>query len=198
MLTITFAFHPRHRPGQVLQQVESKLNVFDIDAIAPTLKQALRAEHEALLEDIEYLQQCLQEKGDEREANLRPPPPITDLKDFGRTLQGMERLGQAEARILDAAGGTGHEFREAEVLRIGHSPAVPQDAVPPLAPATALEPIDLGAGRAGLPPPRPPLGRVPRAPPSKPSLGKPPPASSRARRLRGIVNDSRRQQEQGS
>lgn len=181
-----------------MQQVESKLNVFDIDAIAPTLKQALRAEHEALLEDIEYLQQCLQEKGDEREANLRPPPPMTDLKDFRRTLQGMERLGQAEARILDAAGRTGHEFREAEVLRIGHSPAVPQDAVPPLAPATALEPIDLGAGRAGLPPPRPPLGRVPRAPPSKPSLGKPPPASSRARRLRGIVNDSRRQQEQGS
>ncbi|QDZ25215.1 hypothetical protein HOP50_16g77610 [Chloropicon primus] len=184
---------------KVLQQVESKLNVFDIDTIAPTLKQVLLAEHEALLEDIEYLQQCLQDRSGEREANLQPPPSMNDLKDFSKTLQGVEKLSQVEAKLLDVSNslGTDRGFGGANILKVHQNPDI--DAPQSLGPSILgpLDPAAFGGSQPmlknALPPPLPPVNagnRVPRAPSSKPTSAKPP-SSSRARRLRGLVSENR-------
>ena len=191
----------------VLQQVESKLNVFDIDAIAPVLKQVLHAEHETLLEDIDYLQDCLQDKGGEMSAGDEAPPTMTDLKDFGKTLQGVERMSQVD-KLLDVSN------RPAEGLSQGgeqnflklHQTAVstPDTVLPP--PPLSLDPL---GGPGTMMPPHPPSRakapqrlapppdrsqhrHIPRAPPTKPGVAPSKPPSSRARKLRGIVSENRR------
>ena len=46
--------------AQIISDVQPKLNAFDIDAITTQIREALKSEHEALMEDVEYLHQCLQ------------------------------------------------------------------------------------------------------------------------------------------
>lgn len=55
---------------QVIEAVHPKLNAFDIDGVAEQLREAFRAEHEALLEDVEYLHQCLEVRGGGEQERL--------------------------------------------------------------------------------------------------------------------------------
>ena len=155
---------------KVLQQVESKLNVYDIDTIAPTLKQVLQAEHEALLEDIEYLQQCLQDKSGERTATVAPPS-MKELKDFGKTLQGVSQVD----KLLDVSNRPLHGGALEE-----ESSELPNDGISSLTRDPLMHlPRQLEALR------------VPKAPPKPLAKGSGKPPSSRARKLRGMISQSR-------
>ena len=100
----------------MIEAVQPKLNAFDIDAVTAFLRDALKVEHDALLEDIEYLHQCLEVRSPARllrcaqhgsskprrsecafsnaqsEAELhstasQPPPTLTDLTQYSEKLQ---------------------------------------------------------------------------------------------------------------
>lgn len=45
---------------QVVSSLRTKLNIFDIGAVSEQLRDAFRVEHDALLEDVQYLHECLQ------------------------------------------------------------------------------------------------------------------------------------------
>jgi hypothetical protein len=45
---------------KVIASLKPKLNAFDVEVVTEQLRDAFRAEHEGLLEDVEYLHQCLQ------------------------------------------------------------------------------------------------------------------------------------------
>mmetsp|Transcript_29087 Transcript_29087/g.74593 ORF Transcript_29087/g.74593 Transcript_29087/m.74593 type:complete len:237 (-) Transcript_29087:106-816(-) len=46
--------------SQVVSSLRTKLNIFDIGAVSEQLRDAFRVEHDALLEDVQYLHECLQ------------------------------------------------------------------------------------------------------------------------------------------
>ena len=119
---------------KLLRQVDSKLNVFEIDAVAPAIRAALRREHDALLEDIDFLQEYLQGKSAEVQAAEMPPPTLSDLKDFGRKLETegqMRRLLGAAPPPLEVAGPPERERASAAGIPRPTPPQAPQKPAPP-------------------------------------------------------------------
>mmetsp|Transcript_22289 Transcript_22289/g.26809 ORF Transcript_22289/g.26809 Transcript_22289/m.26809 type:complete len:436 (+) Transcript_22289:378-1685(+) len=101
-----------YEAAAVVEQVTGQLNAYDVDTIKDHLRHAIDEEKEALLEDAEYLQLCLED-----EANLsyqvENPPSLQDLKDFGKKVEGAwveteQKVihGEKVDRMLKAADST--------------------------------------------------------------------------------------------
>ena len=166
---------------KVLQQVESKLNVFDIDTIAPTLKQVLLAEHEALLEDIDYLQQCLQEKSGEREATLEPPS-MKELKELGKSLHEVSHVD----KLLDVSNRHSDALQFDRIVRDGNDSGNPNRF------ESSMAMMNNGSLPLHRRVEKMDVNRIPKAPTHhKPASASGKRPSSRARKLRGIVAQAR-------
>lgn len=62
------------------------INVFDVDKIAAPLRELLAEERAALLDDVEYLQSCLEDEAEMSNRLEAPPPDIHELKDYSAKL----------------------------------------------------------------------------------------------------------------
>ena len=158
-----------------MERLGPKINAFDVDAVAGRLRELVSLEKEALLEDIEALQRCLEDEAecmadavgravddDADRISAEPPPDVAELRRYGARLRGVyaeekERV-EHEARVERLISGACGKKKIA--------PALLQTAV-------RLEPVAAPAGRriaddafadaplAPAPPPtapRPPAG----------------------------------------
>mmetsp|Transcript_128 Transcript_128/g.460 ORF Transcript_128/g.460 Transcript_128/m.460 type:complete len:459 (-) Transcript_128:163-1539(-) len=72
---------------QVLETVQPKLNAFEIDSVTTYLRDVLRTEHDSLMEDIEYLHQCLEGEAELQAIASKAPPPVQELLEYSAKLQ---------------------------------------------------------------------------------------------------------------
>lgn len=73
-------------PAAAVEHYGRNINVFDVDKVAAPLRELLAEERAALLDDVEYLQSCLE---DEAELSSRlevPPPDLRELRDYSAKL----------------------------------------------------------------------------------------------------------------
>ncbi|EGZ13293.1 hypothetical protein PHYSODRAFT_383884, partial [Phytophthora sojae] len=69
-------------------EVHRRLNLDEIDAIKEDLREALSEERQLLLEDIDFIQGCLEMEKDlidddrRKVAAVKPPPSLSDLHDL--------------------------------------------------------------------------------------------------------------------
>ncbi|KAK9817168.1 hypothetical protein WJX72_010611 [[Myrmecia] bisecta] len=84
-----------------LDAVRPSLNAMEADAIKERLREALAAEREALLEDVEYLQMCLEEETELHAQAQDAPPPLAELQTYSRKLQ--QELLEEEQRARHQA-----------------------------------------------------------------------------------------------
>ncbi|KAJ8576085.1 hypothetical protein ON010_g3124 [Phytophthora cinnamomi] len=74
-------------------EVHHRLNLDEIDAIKEDLREALNDEHQLLLEDIDFIQGCLEMEKDlidddrRKVTAVKPPPSLSDLHDLRKTLE---------------------------------------------------------------------------------------------------------------
>ena len=167
--------HSSLSSAAAVERLGPKINAFDVDAVAGRLRELVSLEKEALLEDIEALQRCLEDEAecmadavgravddDADRISAEPPPDVAELRRYGARLRGVyaeekERV-EHEARVERLISGACGKKKIA--------PALLQTAV-------RLEPVAAPAGRriaddafadaplAPAPPPtapRPPAG----------------------------------------
>ncbi|KAL3663141.1 hypothetical protein V7S43_011552 [Phytophthora oleae] len=74
-------------------EVHRQLNLDEIDGIKEELREALNDERLLLLEDIDFIQGCLEMEKDlidddrRKVATVKPPPSLSDLHDLRKTLE---------------------------------------------------------------------------------------------------------------
>ena len=97
---------------QSMRSVEGNLGVFKLETVLDKLKDGLREEEELLLEEIEYLQRCLEDEMDAESANADGGdvvlvPTTNDLRELGtqlrdtlETTERFERLPETGNRAL--------------------------------------------------------------------------------------------------
>ncbi|KAG6960841.1 hypothetical protein JG688_00009392 [Phytophthora aleatoria] len=74
-------------------QVHRRLNLDEIDGIQEDLREALNEERLLLLEDIDFIQGCLEMEKDlidddrRKVAAAKPPPSLSDLQELRKTLE---------------------------------------------------------------------------------------------------------------
>ncbi|DBA02058.1 TPA: LOW QUALITY PROTEIN: hypothetical protein N0F65_000305 [Lagenidium giganteum] len=73
-------------------EIRRRLNVEEIDAIRDELREALEDEQQQLLEDVEFIQSCLEMEqdlidDDRRKAGAKAPPSLNELKELERSLE---------------------------------------------------------------------------------------------------------------
>uniref|UniRef100_H3GH05 Uncharacterized protein n=1 Tax=Phytophthora ramorum TaxID=164328 RepID=H3GH05_PHYRM len=74
-------------------RVYRRLNLDEIDAIKEDLRDALHDERQLLLEDIDFIQGCLEMEKDlidddrRKVAAVKPPPTLSDLHDLRKMLE---------------------------------------------------------------------------------------------------------------
>ncbi|KAE9044161.1 hypothetical protein PF008_g7902 [Phytophthora fragariae] len=88
-------------------EVHRRLNLDEIDAIKEDLREALIEERQLLLEDIDFIQGCLEMEKDlidddrRKVAAVKPPPSLSDLHDLRKTLEktleDQEAAGKVES-----------------------------------------------------------------------------------------------------
>ncbi|KAG6614313.1 Targeting complex (TRAPP) subunit [Phytophthora cinnamomi] len=93
-------------------EVHHRLNLDEIDAIKEDLREALNDEHQLLLEDIDFIQGCLEMEKDlidddrRKVTAVKPPPSLSDLHDLRKTLEktleDQEAVGQMESILSKA------------------------------------------------------------------------------------------------
>eukprot|EP00164_Ancoracysta_twista_P002721 GFYU01003623.1.p2 GENE.GFYU01003623.1~~GFYU01003623.1.p2 ORF type:complete len:437 (+),score=141.46 GFYU01003623.1:106-1416(+) len=89
----------RSRVEGLVDVIEDQLNVLEIDHVVNDIRNVLREEEKSLLEDVEYLQRLLDE---EDEVNLevsKPPPTVSEIREFGTKLE-KELTQQAEEKAM--------------------------------------------------------------------------------------------------
>ena len=84
-------------PSAAVDAIGAKLNAFDVDAVAAPLKELLAEEKAALLDDVEYLQTCLEDEADLQEKVEAPPPPIAELREYSTKLSQLWVVEQDRA-----------------------------------------------------------------------------------------------------
>lgn len=77
---------------EMLGPMKEHLNVYSIDKVLTNIRAALREETQSLMDDIEYLQLCLEEAADDHDqvtsAALQPAAPsMAELRDFEASLK---------------------------------------------------------------------------------------------------------------
>ena len=72
-------------PRAVVDRYERNINAFDVDKVAAPLREMLAEERAVLLEDVEYLRECLEEEA-ATAARVDAPPP-----DVGESFDGTAR-----------------------------------------------------------------------------------------------------------
>ncbi len=76
-----------------LERLSNHLNIYDIQKVDDQIRQALQEENRLLIEDVEYLQKCLDDewmyknKAISAAKSPNEPPPLQDLKEFGSKLE---------------------------------------------------------------------------------------------------------------
>mmetsp|Transcript_8308 Transcript_8308/g.21453 ORF Transcript_8308/g.21453 Transcript_8308/m.21453 type:complete len:284 (+) Transcript_8308:368-1219(+) len=73
--------------SQVVSSLRTKLNIFDIGAVSEQLRDAFRVEHDALLEDVQYLHECLQAETEVHAISAGPQPSVNELCEFSEKLE---------------------------------------------------------------------------------------------------------------
>mmetsp|Transcript_20989 Transcript_20989/g.45972 ORF Transcript_20989/g.45972 Transcript_20989/m.45972 type:complete len:551 (-) Transcript_20989:363-2015(-) len=96
-------------PSSVVQSLQGKLNVWDIDAVKEHVRQALRHEQACLHEDIEYLQALLEDEAELQAKASLPPPSIQELKEYGSKLR---QVVQEEEQRVE------HELRVSRMFAV--------------------------------------------------------------------------------
>ncbi|TMW69398.1 hypothetical protein Poli38472_001554 [Pythium oligandrum] len=86
-------------------EVRQRLNVEEIDSIREDVRDALEEEQQQLMEDIEFIQGCIDMEQDLLEEDrrqvlaMRPPPTLQELHDFRKTLEQTLEQQEAVARV---------------------------------------------------------------------------------------------------
>lgn len=167
--------HSSLSSAAAVERLGPKINAFDVDAVAGRLRELISLEKEALLEDIEALQRCLEDEAecmadavgravddDADRISAEPPPDVAELRRYGARLRGV--YAEEKERVE-------HEARVERLI----SGACGKKKIAPALLQTAgrLEPVAAPAGRriaddafadvplAPAPPPtapRPPAG----------------------------------------
>ena len=74
-------------PVAAVEQFGGKINAFDVDKVAVPLKELLAEERAALLDDVEYLQTCLEDEADRGKRVEAPAPEVEELTAYGDKLR---------------------------------------------------------------------------------------------------------------
>ena len=74
-------------PVAAVEQFGGKINAFDVDKVAVPLKELLAEERTALLDDVEYLQTCLEDEADRGKRVEAPAPEVEELTAYGDKLR---------------------------------------------------------------------------------------------------------------
>ena len=74
-------------PVAAVEQFGGKINAFDVDKVAIPLKELLAEERVALLDDVEYLQTCLEDEADRGKRVEAPAPKVEELTAYGDKLR---------------------------------------------------------------------------------------------------------------
>ena len=138
-------------PRSAVEAVNQKhMNAMDVDKVAAPLRALLEEERDALMDDVEYLRECLEEEANVATRMDAPPPDVGELRAYGAKLREVwegekeraEHVARVE-RMLDderARPGTG---RPLGVLHDHSSRARPGGRVGKLrALAAAVKPDD--------------------------------------------------------
>ena len=76
-------------PRAVVDRYERNINAFDVDKVAAPLRELLAEERAGLLEDVEYLRECLEEEAATAARVEAPPPDVGELRRYGAKLRGV-------------------------------------------------------------------------------------------------------------
>ena len=76
-------------PRAVVDRYERNINAFDVDKVAAPLREMLAEERAVLLEDVEYLRECLEEEAATAARVDAPPPDVGELRRYGAKLRGV-------------------------------------------------------------------------------------------------------------
>ena len=76
-------------PHAVVDRYERNINAFDVDKVAAPLREMLAEERAVLLEDVEYLRECLEEEAATAARVDAPPPDVGELRRHGAKLRGV-------------------------------------------------------------------------------------------------------------
>ena len=76
-------------PRAVVDRYERNINAFDVDKVAAPLRELLAEERAGLLEDVEYLRECLEEEATTAARVEAPPPDVGELRRYGAKLRGV-------------------------------------------------------------------------------------------------------------
>ncbi|KAG3098006.1 hypothetical protein PC121_g2143 [Phytophthora cactorum] len=120
-------------------EVHRRLNLDEIDGIQEDLREALNEERLLLLEDIDFIQGCLEMEKDlidddrRKVAAAKPPPSLSDLqklrKTLEKTIEDQEVFGKMES-ILNKANNSG-SFGRNRILTPVPPPDLPSYAESP-------------------------------------------------------------------
>lgn len=80
-----------------------RLDVYDLESAKDALQRLLREECDALLEDIDYLQECIHDEAD-GQHQMAAPPPVTELREMGRDLREELHRHQQQAELEERIG----------------------------------------------------------------------------------------------
>ena len=87
-------------PVAAVEQFGGKINAFDVDKVAIPLKELLAEERVALLDDVEYLQTCLEDEADRGKRVEAPAPEVEELTAYGDKLREVWEGGKERAEHI--------------------------------------------------------------------------------------------------
>ena len=66
---------------------QKHMNAMDVDKVAAPLRALLEEERDALMDDVEYLRECLEEEANVATRMDAPPPDVGELRAYGAKLR---------------------------------------------------------------------------------------------------------------
>ena len=104
------------REGAV-KETARHLNAYDIDKVKDRLREALREEKEALLDDIEFLQSCLVDDVDSDAAVCHQVPTEQELRSYTRDVEQAATVLWASQRAEELRGNILKDLRRDDLFR---------------------------------------------------------------------------------
>ena len=91
-------------PRSAVEAVNQKhMNAMDVDKVAAPLRALLEEERDALMDDVEYLRECLEEEANVATRMDAPPPDVGELRAYGAKLrevwEGEKERAEHVARV---------------------------------------------------------------------------------------------------